>query len=186
MLEGWKTEGGHRRIQRASVDRLLYRNSATPPENPDPIAEPAQALRQTLRVVVVDDDPHLLRLYAVRLQTWSARVQLQTFDNAYAALLAVGRQAPDLLLLDLHMPELDGFSMLKILSQAREMQDTRIVVVSGLDAQGIAARGGIPPDIDVLPKPVPFDRLEALGHATLLRSRRPQVIPSISVAKATP
>lgn len=185
MLEGWKTEGGHRRIQRASVDRLLYRNAATVPEAADPIPEPAQAPRQTLHVVAVDDDPNLLRLYGLRMLTWSAHVLLHTFDNAYAALLAVGRQAPDLLLMDLHMPELDGFSMLKILSHAQEMKNTRIVVVSGLDAQDIADRGGIPPDIDLLPKPVPFDRLEAIGRAILMRPGRTQS-SSISVAKALP
>ena len=190
MLEGWKTEGGHRRIQRASIDRLLYRNATIPAASTEPTqtqeTESAPTPRDTLQVVAVDDDVHLLRLYAVRLQAWSATVQLQTFDNAYAALLAVGRRAPDLLLLDLHMPELDGFGMLKILSLAPEMQNTRIVVVSGLDAPEIAARGGIPAGIDILPKPVPFDRLEAMGNALLMLPQRNPAAPTLSATKATP
>lgn len=186
MLEAWKTEGGHRRIQRASVDRLLYRNAAAASDASQATTEAEPAPRQPLQVVAVDDDVNLLRLYSVRLQAWSTPVKLQTFDNAYSALLAVGRQAPDLMLLDLHMPELDGFSMLKILRQAREMQDTRIAVVSGLDAQDIAARGGLPTGVDVLPKPVPFDRLEAMGRDILSHSRRPQPHSTISVTKALP
>lgn len=186
MLEAWKTEGGHRRIQRASVDRLLYRNAAATSDASQTTTEAEPAPRQPLLVVAVDDDVNLLRLYSARLQAWSTPVKLQTFDNAYSALLAVGRQAPDLMLLDLHMPELDGFSMLKILRQAREMQDTRIAVVSGLDAQDIAARGGLPTGVDVLPKPVPFDRLEAIGHDILSRPRRPQPHSTISVTKALP
>lgn len=186
MLEAWKTEGGHRRIQRASVDRLLYRNAAAASDASQTTTEAEPAPRQPLLVVAVDDDVNLLRLYSARLQAWSTPVKLQTFDNAYSALLAVGRQAPDLMLLDLHMPELDGFSMLKILRQAREMQDTRIAVVSGLDAQDIAARGGLPTGVDVLPKPVPFDRLEAIGRDILSRPRRPQPHSTISVTKALP
>jgi excisionase family DNA binding protein len=183
LLVAWKTEGGHRRIQRASVDSLLYRNAGIAAiAAPD---APASSPRRNLKVVAVDDDINLLRLYAVRIQAWSEQVQLQTFDNAYSALLAVGRQSPDLLLMDLHMPDLDGFAMLKILHLAPEMRATRTVVVSGLDADSIAARGGLPPGIEMLPKPVPFDRLEAIGQTLLQTRQAAPALPS-SLFKAAP
>ena len=182
-LVAWKTEGGHRRIQRASVDSLLYRNTAIQALATSDAA--ASSPRRNLKVVAVDDDVNLLRLYAVRIQAWSAQVQLQTFDNAYSALLAVGRQTPDLLLMDLHMPDLDGFAMLKILHMAPEMQATRTVVVSGMDAGSIAAQGGLPAGIEILPKPVPFDRLEAIGR-TLLQTRQAVTALPLSISKATP
>jgi len=180
LLTAWKTDGGHRRILRESVDRQLYRNSAffantqpgvpaTPAErSPAPVAAQAPPQRP-LQMVVVDDDAALLRLYGVHIKAWPFPTELHLFDNAFAALLRMGRHTPDVLVLDLRMPHLDGFALLRMLSNAPEAQATRIVVVSGLDASSVALRGGIPSDIEVLPKPIPFDRLEAISRDVQLR-----------------
>ena len=63
------------------------------------------------------------------------------------------------------MPGMDGFEMRRVLSNAPEMAQTTIVVVTGLDASAVTARGGIPKDIEVLAKPIPFDQLQAIAVA---------------------
>jgi DNA-binding LytR/AlgR family response regulator len=65
------------------------------------------------------------------------------------------------------MPRIDGFEMLRILRKAPESAQVRIVVVTGLDQVAIDARGGLPQDIEVLKKPVPFERLREIGIDTL-------------------
>ena len=75
----------------------------------------------------------------------------------------MGRVSPDLLITDLSMPGMDGFEMLKVLSKAPEVAQTTIVVVSGLDAAAIETQGGIPAGIEVLPKPIPFERLHSIA-----------------------
>jgi CheY-like chemotaxis protein len=77
----------------------------------------------------------------------------------------MGSTTPDLLITDLHMPGMDGFEMLKVLSEAPEAAKTTIVVVSGLDAAAIENKGGLPAGIEVLQKPIPFDRLQAIAAA---------------------
>jgi hypothetical protein len=58
---------------------------------------------------------------------------------------------------------MDGFRMLHALAaEASPLRDLEVVVVSALGAEDIAARGGLPPGVQVYTKPVPFDRLEAL------------------------
>lgn len=172
LLSAWKTDGGHRRILRESVERHLYRNSmpaelqADTPSMTPPTA-PQAPFARTLRVMVVEDDATLLNLYELQIQAWSVPVQLQLFDNAFSALLKIGRNPPDLLVVDLNMPDMDGFAMLRKLRRAPETQNTRMVVISGLDAETIAWRGGIPQGIEVLPKPVPFQRLESIGLEVL-------------------
>lgn len=177
LLSAWKTDGGHRRILRTSVDQHLYRHSAAaehvahvaPAALPAPASVDRPAQDAPLRVVVVEDDAALLRLYAVKLRAWPMQTELETFNNAFAALMRLGRHAPDLLVVDLNMPDLDGFAMLRMLRQAPETRATRIVVVSGLQASAIAVRGGLPEGIEVLPKPVPFDRLLTVAQETLQR-----------------
>jgi CheY-like chemotaxis protein len=124
-----------------------------------------------LNIMVVEDDADLLRLYQAKLARWPLPNKVTGMDNAVAALLAIGRGGPDLLITDLNMPEMDGFSMLRILHHAPELAHTTIVVVTGLDEAAIAARGGLPPDIQVLAKPIPFERLQDIAAGIAKQSR---------------
>ena len=164
LLQAWKTAGGHRRVMRESVDRLLHKAV----DAPSPPAKLAAAEKERrLSVLVVEDDPSLLRLYQTKMSRWPIKLDLATADNAVAALLAIGRGGPDLLITDLNMPFTNGFEMLRVLTQAPEAVNTTVVVVSGLDAAEIARRGPVPPGIEVLSKPVPFDRLLAIASSIL-------------------
>lgn len=176
LLQAWKTAGGHRRVIRDSVENLLHRRptSAHPaaaavgasgavtaiPGQPLPSAP---TLRR-LRVMVVEDDADLRRLYQLMMRQWPMEIELTVMDSAVSALMALGRGGPDLLIADLHMPGMDGFSMLKVLCGAKELADTTFVVVSGLDPSEIEARGGVPPGVVVLSKPIPFPRLLAIAQ----------------------
>lgn len=156
VLEAWKTTGGHRRVLRDSVDKLLRRAPAVAAKDS---GGPMAPRERKLQVMVVEDDESLLLLYRAKIATWSLDLDLLTFDNAFTALLSIGRSQPDLLITDLYMPGMDGFAMLDVLSKAPESARTSIVVVSGLDDTDIRAHGGLPPGIEVLSKPIPFNRL---------------------------
>jgi excisionase family DNA binding protein len=143
LLQAWKTAGGHRRVLRDSVDRLLHKESS--PSAPATLAADTVG---RLRVMVVEDDANLLRLYQANMSRWPMQPELQLLDNAVTALLRLGRQRPDLLVADLNMPDMDGFNMLRVLRSTPEFDRTSIVVVSGLDAAEITQRGGIPESIE--------------------------------------
>ena len=171
LLQAWRTAGGHRRVIRDSVERLLRK---VPPAEP----MPAQAEgAKPLSVLVVEDDASLLHLYQARMAAWPMAPAVTTCNNAFAALLTLGRTCPDLLVTDLRMPGIDGFVMLRALQNAPEAAQTRIVVVSGLDQSEIEASGGLPPGIEVLPKPIPFDRL--LQIASELASQRKRLLSTV-------
>lgn len=176
LLQAWKTTGGHRRVLRDSVsnllqDKSLKRPDSGVPETPQLLTPPEPGLRR-LRVLVVEDDLQLLRLYQVKVSAWHLKPEVTVTDNAMSALMMIGRQSPDLLVTDLHMPGMDGFKMLRVLRDTPETRRTRVVVVSGLDAEEIKDRGGLPADVELLPKPIPFDRL--LAVATDLAQQNPQ------------
>lgn len=172
LLQAWKTAGGHRRVLRDSVDRLLHKEPVSTPADATPAPNPRR-----LRVLVVEDDANLLRLYDANMSHWPMAPEVALVDNAVSALLMMGRNCPDLLLTDLHMPGMDGFNMLRVLRASPEFAETTIVAVSGLDAAEIEQRGGIPPGIEVLPKPIPFSRLLAIATDIVNQGRfqRPPV-----------
>ena len=187
LIACWKTQGGHRRIPRESIDRLLHdRSGATAVLTGDELVDLGAS---RLRILITEDDPALLRLYRLQLAKWSIEPEVMTANNGFEALVRIGNSCPDLLITDLGMPNLDGFGMLKSLRTLPELDEMEIVVVSGLDAKEIAAKGGIPSDIPLLPKPVPFKQLEEIALALAVRlgrSTHPTVGSKPPIADALP
>jgi CheY-like chemotaxis protein len=152
-------------VIRESVERLLHKAPAIAGRNfaIEPPNQASLSVGRRLQVLVVEDDVNLLRLYETRIASWPMAPQVTVAHNAFAALLIMGRTGSDLLITDLRMPGIDGFVMLNALQKAPEASSTRIVVVTGMDRSEVEARGGLPPDIEVLAKPVPFDRLQQIA-----------------------
>ncbi len=164
LLEAWKTTGGHRRISRQSVERLLA-NPGTRAPAPAASAGQSVAARNDDRfsILVVEDEEDLRRVYEIVLSRWPMKPQVATVADGYAALLRIGIDRPDMVITDLHMPGMNGFEMIRSLRAQPELGALQIVVVTGLDANEIDDRGGIPADIPVLPKPIPFDQLSEIA-----------------------
>jgi excisionase family DNA binding protein len=174
LLEAWKTDGGHRRISRQSIESLLAKTSGNSALQAVVESQSEKRLEQKkqsdeLTVLVVEDEPALRRLYEIKLRGWQLPIKVISADDGYEALILIGKNKPDLLITDLHMPGMDGFRMINTICSMSELSDVEIVVVSGLDAAEIARRGDIPKGIPILPKPIPFDRLRTIAGDLLLK-----------------
>jgi excisionase family DNA binding protein len=165
QLQAWKTNGGHRRIARDSVERLLVQ----PVEAEALVAQWGSTDPQTsgesarLNILVAEDEPTLRLIYEVNLARWDLKPTVTTAGDGYEALIRIGHSRPDLLIADLQMPGMDGFRMLRTIRAMPELDSMAIVVVTGLDAEDIADHGGLPSGIPVLPKPGPFSRLREIA-----------------------
>lgn len=166
-LAGWKTAGGHRRIRQDSVDALL--SSARTARAPSP-RQGARNEQAALRVLVVEDDPLLQGLYSDTFAGWAMPLNVGLFQHALDALLEVGREPPDLLIADLRMAGLDGFEMIRRLRENPLAADVAIVVVTSLSAEEVAEAGGLPDDVTMYRKPIPFHELH--GYMQALISQR--------------
>ena len=178
MLEAWKTEGGHRRIARASIEKLLA-NTPASSAAPAHSAPDAPAEKRPFTILVAEDEPDLLRLYELNMMLWPMRPRVLTASNGFQALVMLGSQQPDMMVADLHMPGMDGFRMLHTLHKMPEAKPMTLVVVSGLDPEEVHARGGVPEGIAILPKPIPFDRLlrYAMEAAERMQAREAATSP---------
>jgi DNA-binding response OmpR family regulator len=76
-----------------------------------------------------------------------------------------------MLITDLSMAGMDGFKMLSVLHNSPAMANTTILVVTGLDAEEIASKGGIPAGIEVLQKPISFTHLLTIATGIMNQSR---------------
>jgi excisionase family DNA binding protein len=154
LLEAWKTEGGHRRISRASVQKLIRGDTMKAQAE----TAPADSFER-LKVLVIEDDSFLLKLYKTMIARWNLPLDLIMAGNGVDGLICIGRDAPDVLITDLGMPGLDGFKLIHSLASTSYGGGMEIIVVSGRDHADIVACGGLPAGTRVFPKPVPFDEL---------------------------
>lgn len=162
-LSCWRTVGGHRRIDADSFERFQAATAQRGPVGAPVTVALEPTPRQPIGVriaLIVDDaaaDREMLGYLMRRLRPdW----QLEFADNGFAALLAIGRTPPDLLITDLAMPHLDGPAMLRTLAAAPEKRGMAILAVSSHSKSEIDAMGGLPAGVRFLSKPVDRAALE--------------------------
>jgi len=80
------------------------------------------------RIYVIDDEPDMVELLATVLR--AEGYEIETYTDGRAALARVLEEPPELLLLDLMMPDLDGFELLKLLRLDARGRDVVVLVVS--------------------------------------------------------
>ncbi len=165
VLPAWRTAGGHRRIARSAVDRLLAERAQViaPPALPQ-LDRGREAVRP-LSLLVVEDDADLLRLFSLVVQGWDFPVDLTTAVNGFEGLVRIGQLRPDMVVTDLNMPGMDGFQMVRSLKKPGSgFEDLAIIVVTALSKGDIKDRGGLPEGVTVFQKPVPFNEIQALAR----------------------
>jgi CheY-like chemotaxis protein len=95
-------------------------------------------LKDALRILLVDDDPILREFAIVHLS--SERAQVQTAADGVEALAALERAAPDIVLLDLEMPNMDGFEVLRRMHENPHTANIPVIVVTGREDVGAIDR----------------------------------------------
>lgn len=170
VLPAWRTAGGHRRIARSAVEKLMAERTRVIDGH---ASEHKPSAPAALKLLVVEDDPDLLRLFTLVVEGWDFPVQLSTANNGFDGLVRIGQLQPDMVVTDLNMPGMDGFQMVRSLKKAGSgFANLAVIAVTALSKGDIQDRGGLPAGVAVFQKPVPFQEIEALAR-DLHRKRRP-------------
>lgn len=108
-------------------------------------------------VLAVDDIP--LNLLLVQKMLSRFNFKMRTAANGQLALDAVAAEKPDLILLDLMMPGIDGFEVIKRLRENPETADIRIVILSALNSNEDVVKGFNVGANDFIMKPIIMEKL---------------------------
>ena len=87
-----------------------------------------QSLQGT-SVLVVEDDPETLALYVARLEHLGATVSAACDAESALSILAGWR--PDVMLCDLHLPQIDGYQLLARMREWPDLVDVPVIAISG-------------------------------------------------------
>lgn len=145
-----------------------------------------EAQRKAMRVLIVDDDPPSLKMTAFLLS--EEGYEVATADNGLDALRLVDQQAPDLVILDVMMPGLDG---LQVTQRIRRTMTVPIIILSAKGETVDRVQGLDIGADDYLAKPFEPAELLARVRSVLRRSDTfaisdPQAVVSVGSLQIDP
>ncbi|MEE8420154.1 MAG: response regulator transcription factor [Dehalococcoidales bacterium] len=120
-------------------------------------------------ILLVDDDPQLIKLVRVNLESVGSRVLVAM--DAPSALEAVSLEAPDLIILDIMLPGIDGYELCR---RIREFSATPIIMLTAKVEDVDKVKGLKLGADDYLTKPFNVQELLARIEAVLRRSGSPE------------
>ncbi len=118
------------------------------------------------KVLIADDDPASRKIIRLILGK-TGRFDLREAESGADALIQMGQDPPDLLILDIHMPDIDGYEVCRILRNNEALPRVNIIVITGL-VNTIKAEKILELDYDkILEKPVNRDELIRTVYSVL-------------------
>ena len=123
QLKAGRTPGGHRRIAKEDLIAFLRRQKLPLP--PELKAHP-------LRALVIDDEPAVVAWLAEELRSRYPDLEVFEANDGYSAGEIVASAKPDVVVLDLRMPGMDGFEVCR---RIKSNEDTKGAVVIAITAE---------------------------------------------------
>jgi len=121
-LKAYRTPGGQYRIEPAVLVAFMKDHGMPIPEELAP--------KGTKRIVVVDDEPEILDLATRALGAEGAGYEVETAGDGYTAGRLVHSLKPELVLLDIRMPGIDGIAVCQNIKNDPTTRHTRVLVVT--------------------------------------------------------
>ena len=153
------TPGGHHRILKEDMESFLIDSGMYPlatrnyPRN---------------RILIVDDDPMIQKTFNQTLSFY--KYETETAGDGFEAGIKTVQFKPDLIILDLIMPEMDGFEVCRYLKNDPTTSDVKILILTGYDTEKNREKIMEAGADDLLSKPVEVDIL--IRHIEVLLGRK--------------
>jgi len=161
-LPALKTPGGHHRV--AESDLLAFAAELATTSRSRTPSKP--------RILIVDDDEALLGTLKDTLAGAIPEALVRTATDGYEGLVQVGAFHPDLLVLDVRMPRLDGFEVCRRLKARPETASVRILAVTAYLDSGVRERIFECGADDLMEKPFAIDKFQARVRTLLVQKPR--------------
>lgn len=184
-LTAWKTAGGHRRITGESILAVqgMPEGSATERVDSAKTTHHAGMVNSEqsnisskiipLDVMIVEDDPFIVSVYEGALSEYAGLYDLRVCTDGLDALIELGKRPPDFIFLDLDLPNVNGFEMLRSLHKRQSKKLIQVLVITGLEPQVLEQHSELLSLYHVLKKPV--ESLFLKGYLSSLFATRKAV-----------
>ena len=151
-IKAYKTVGGHRRIKKEDLDQFLK-------EKGMPLPDEAKT-EERKKILVVDDDKIIVETIVQALEEDEFGYEMISASDGFEAGLQVNHFKPDLLILDIMMPDINGYEVCQKIKSNPDSKDTKIIVLSAyLDDEAFKQMREYGADA-CFSKPLPLEQLK--------------------------
>jgi type IV pilus assembly protein PilB len=145
--------------------------AATPAAAPSPGQAPVETpVSRVPKVLVVDDDPAMQVAIKAALRQLPVKVEISGAGDGVEGLAAIERDRPDLVVLDVMMPRMDGFAVCERMRSDARTAFIPILMLTRSDDESSRTRGYLVGTDDYMPKPFSVPELAARVSRLLRRT----------------
>ncbi|MCD6178027.1 response regulator [bacterium] len=91
------------------------------------------------KILLVEDDPFLIDIYTTKLK--KVRFEVYVSRDGESALQLIEKEMPDLVLLDIVLPHIDGWEILRKIKNNEKLKDIKIIILSNLGQKHEVEKG---------------------------------------------
>lgn len=156
-LQAFRTPGGHFRINREDFMAFLDRYKLDVKDEFFP---------ERKKILIIDDEHDVVEYIKGALETMQEGYQIECAGDGYDALIKVGDFKPELLVLDIRMPKIDGFEVCRRIKGDQHTKDIKILAVTAYGKDDIDKILQCGADF-CLPKPIRLKEFQKNVHRLL-------------------
>lgn len=130
MLLAFRTPGGHRRVRSGDLRSFLIAHQ---------MPLPPELGSDVIRLLVVDDEKPVLDAIKRQFKQFADKVEVSTTNSGIEAVLLVAENKPHGMLIDLNMPDLDGFEVVRRINARKQFEGVTLITMTGRHSADVVA-----------------------------------------------
>jgi excisionase family DNA binding protein len=151
-IKAYKTVGGHRRIKVEDLDEFMRKSGIPIPEEPKG--------DQRNKILVVDDDKIIVETIVQALEEDEHGYEMISASDGFEAGLQINHFKPNLVILDIMMPDINGYEVCQKIKNNPLTRNTKVIVLSAyLDTEAFKKMKEYGAD-GCFSKPLPLEQLK--------------------------
>jgi len=155
ILMAFRTPGGHRRVRSSDLRTFLIAHQMPVPD---------ELGSGMIRLLIVDDEKPVLDGLKRAFKNYGTQVDVTTTTSGVEALLLVSEQKPHGLLVDLSMPDLNGFEVCRRIRLRQQLESVKLITMSARHSPELVEQSIRAGAVACLSKPIDPQRVMDLFH----------------------
>jgi len=125
LLPAYRTPGGHRRIKKDDLVEFMKKYH---------LPLPSEWEVKKRKVLIIDDEPKIVSFCIRVLKKLTPPVEVETAEDGFTGGKKISAFQPDLVILDLRLPGIDGYELCRTIRADERLKDIKILAITAYDS----------------------------------------------------